>query len=922
MNRSQLIPSRWTKVLIIGFFLLILNSAYLISFGSPTMFYIGNVLLHITLGLALTVALAILLPRWWKFYVTLEFGVWQAGQLFLAPAVVTGIWLMFVGGTRPNRWLLTTHIVIASVSCISVIFHLILELKFWRRTSTIILFVAIIFPIGVLIFRQYLPNPDYLVKNPINDVPTSMYEEGGGSNSPFFPSSSETATGQLIPTNFFLTSQTCAASGCHPDTYQQWHQSAHHFSSFNNQWYRKSIVYMQDVNGIQSSKFCGGCHDPAILFNGTMDRPIRENIHTPEAQAGLACTACHSIERVKDTVGNGGYVIKYPPLHEIAASKNPFVRQLHNYLIRLDPEPHRRSFLKPFHYQNTAEFCSTCHKVHLDEPINNFRWFRGFNTYDQWQSSGVSHQGALSFYYPEKPMKCTDCHMPLVDSQDAANINGKIHSHRFPAANTALPFVNRHQEQLETVKSFLQNDQVTVDIFAVNDGNRVIPVEETILQPGQDVRVEVVVRTRNVGHHFPAGTIDAFNIWLELKATNESGEVIFWSGYIEAKDGNGPVDPSAHFYKSYPIDAHGNPINKRNAWAARTVVYNRTIPPGAADTVHFRLKIPENCGDKITLQARLNHRKFNWWHTQWAYAGIRDPDDTDFALDKSYDDGQWIFSGDTSQVAGKVKQIPNLPIVTMAEDLVTIPVGDKNHTSGSKATASESSPIKLDNTNRMRERWNDYGIGLLLQGDLKGAESAFLKVTELEPEYLDGWINIARCRIAEGNVKGAQEMLDQAMKIQETLDPQNPHRAKVHYFYALSLKPYGRYDEALNHLRQAANQFPRDKIVRNEIGRLLYLQRKYNQAIKELKKTLAVDPENLNAHYNLMLCYRAAGNKIEATRAEKLYRRFKTDESMDRITGLARRADSEANRERQPVHVHTSSYGRSQATPSVPVPEQ
>ena len=81
--------------------------------------------------------------------------------------------------------------------------------------------------------------------------------------------------------------------------------------------------------------------------------------------------------------------------------------------------------------------------------MNNFRWFRGFNTYDQWQTSGVSHQGALSFYYPEKALDCVDCHMPLVDSQDAGNVKGRIHSHRFPAANTALPFVNHHQEQLE-----------------------------------------------------------------------------------------------------------------------------------------------------------------------------------------------------------------------------------------------------------------------------------------------------------------------------------------------------------------------------------------------------------------------------------------------------------------------------------------
>ena len=174
------------------------------------------------------------------------------------------------------------------------------------------------------------------------------------------------------------------------------------------------------------------------------------------------------MEKVKDTMGNSGYVIKYPPLHEMAASENSAIRKLHNYLIRLDPEPHKKSFLKPFHRQNTAEFCSTCHKVHLDVPVNNFRWFRGFDDYDQWQMSGISHQGALSFYYPEAPKKCVDCHMPLVPSKDAANIDGKVHSHRFPAANTALPFVNKHDEQLKATIDFLQNNQVTVDIFALS----------------------------------------------------------------------------------------------------------------------------------------------------------------------------------------------------------------------------------------------------------------------------------------------------------------------------------------------------------------------------------------------------------------------------------------------------------------------
>ncbi|MEE9268918.1 MAG: multiheme c-type cytochrome, partial [Candidatus Krumholzibacteria bacterium] len=624
-----------TKLLLYGFFLLLLNSAYLVSFGDPTLFYIGNVFIHVLLGVGLVIpAIGFLRGRF-----THLSPLGRASVVCLAIGVASGGYLMVVGATTPNRWLLVVHIVSVTLGTILLVGHL-LTLAARRQASArtesshsvyqrtaraagIVLVVAILFPVVATIIQHYRPNPDYLIRNPLSP-PTSMYEEGGGTGGPFFPASVETYSGDLIPTDFFLTSETCAASGCHPDIYEQWNESAHHFASFNNQWYRKAITYMQDVNGIQPSKWCGGCHDLAVLLNGVMDRPIRENVHTPAAQAGLACTGCHSIEKVKDTMGNNGYVIKYPPLHRIAASDNPIIRSLHNYLIRLDPQPHKNSFLKPFHRQNKAEFCSTCHKVHLDEPVNNFRWFRGFDEYDQWQSSGVSHQGALSFYYPAAPKQCNDCHMPLVPSRDAGNINGSVHSHRFPAANTALPFVNKHDKQLETVTEFLQADKVTVDVFALapatpiqrtgqagvtgrasmfsmvgeTDERRgpsgsvtditktVAPVDRAhaTVQRGEEVRIDVVVRTRDVGHRFPAGTIDAFDIWLELKATDENGKVVFWSGRIEAVDGNGPVDEGAHFYRGYLLDEHGNLINKRNAWATRTVLYARTIPPGAADT--------------------------------------------------------------------------------------------------------------------------------------------------------------------------------------------------------------------------------------------------------------------------------------------------------------------------------------------------
>ena len=154
-----------------------------------------------------------------------------------------------------------------------------------------------------------------------------------------------------------------------------------------------------------------------------------------------------------------------------------------------------------------------------------------------------------------------------------------------------------------------------------------------------------------------------------------------------------------------------------------------------------------------------------------------------------------------------------------------------------------------------KERWNDYGIGLLRQGDLKGAEVAFLKVVKIAPNYMDGYVNIARCRIQEGNHSSAEEVLKKAQELQEKLHPKNPNRAKVDYFYALTQKSQGKYDVALRHLHIAAKQFPRDKRVRNEIGRILYLERRYAEATKEFEKTLEVDPEDVDAHYHLSLIH-------------------------------------------------------------------
>ena len=922
---------------------LVISAVYLYTFPQPNIFYAGVVLLHALGGVVVTILLIPLLFR----RLSNKSFVARAGWCLVAAGAALGLVLIKTGTPRTELKWLYLHIVISLVGV-----GLLIADKLGQRAgfassaiaavlrTAICLAVIAVLGYGARYLRESWQRSGR-IQNP-GMPPDNMNGEGDGPEGLFFPSSAQVYGKQKIPSKFFMESDSCKR--CHEDIYNQWFSSAHHFSSFNNQWYRKSIEYMQDTIGTKPSKWCGGCHDPAVLYAGLMDTPIKQIMHLPESQAGLGCMMCHSIANVKSTMGQGDFYLEYPKLHELAATQNRLARALHDFMIRLNPEPHRRVFLKPFMRTQTAEFCSSCHKVHLDVPVNHYRWFRGFNEYDNWQASGVSGQGARSFYYPPKPQQCADCHMPAEASKDAGNINGFVHSHRFPGANTALPTANEDADQLKLTEAFLKSGALTVDIFALSPaqqmlksgatsqselattfavgeeaetkitpgaGEGVAPVTAPLnrvqpaLRRGDTVRVDVVVRTRKVGHFFPGGTVDAYDTWLELKAIDDKGQTIFWSGMVEG-DGKGPVEKGAHFYRSLQVDGHGNPINKRNAWATRAVVYVRLIPPGAADTVHYRMSIPENAGNKITLHARLCYRKFSWWGTQFSFVG--EPDEKPGReVTPDYDDRPFVFTKSIKGVSAKQERIPDLPIVTVAENEVTLRVVAHD------APAAEPKTIVQKEE---WQRWNDYGIGLFLQGDLKAAAAAFQKVTEADPNNPDGWVNIGRCAVQEGDMERARTVLEKALALSPTL-------ARANYFYARVLRSEGNDEAAASRLRIVLSQYPRDRVALNDLGRILFLQRKYSDAVTPLQSVLEIDPEDLQAHYNLMLCYNGLGNERLAKDHQARYMRFKADESSQAITGPYRQAHPEDNNERQAIHEHMSvpllALNRKQAKERAPI---
>jgi tetratricopeptide (TPR) repeat protein len=197
------------------------------------------------------------------------------------------------------------------------------------------------------------------------------------------------------------------------------------------------------------------------------------------------------------------------------------------------------------------------------------------------------------------------------------------------------------------------------------------------------------------------------------------------------------------------------------------------------------------------------------------------------------------------------------------------------------------------------QRWNDYGIGLLLQGDLKAAQAAFEKITEIDPKNPDGWLNIGRAALQEGDVVRARAVLDKALAL-------DPKLARTNFFYGSLMKSTGDYDQAVAHFQTVLAQYPHDRVALNNLGRVFFLQRKYSDAVKVLQQVLVVDPEDLQAHYNLMLCYNGLGEEKMAKEHQARYLRFKADEAAQAITGPYRQLNPEDNNERQGIHEHVS----------------
>jgi len=669
---------------------------------------------------------------------------------------------------------------------------------------------------------------------------------------PFAPSNAMSVTGTFIPGEKFVASTRCGT--CHTDAHAQWRQSAHG-NAFREPFYQKNVKDLQSQKGIEFTRHCESCHNPPALFSGSLTK--NSKVKRPFDDDGVSCISCHSIQAANGR-GIGGYMMGEPALL-VKEDGTRLLAEVTDQQVLDDIPSHRRAMMRPL--LKSAEFCAACHKSQVPRELNDYKFIRAFAVGDEYQMSSFSKESPHPYYVRDKET-CNSCHMkrepaPLFDV--SAKL-GKLASHRWAAANNAIPVFYKWPAQLDAVNKFLENDAVGIDIFAIRRKSPGTSGEEFIapvnrssfsIKPADRITAEVVITNKNIGHSFPPELRDFYEAFVEFVVTDESGKTLYQSGFIKP---NGYLDESAHNYKTYLVKTDGSYNDKHHIWRTRGIAQNNLIQSGRSDVARYQFRVPSDAAGPLHLKTRVQYRRFTRVFS-------------DYVLGKSVD----------------------YPIVTMASAEYVLRLGDN-----APVPAGEIPKNAMPDW----RRWNNYGIAMMDQKQYPLAIDAFIHAAALDEKYRQA----AQVNQAIGLIE--LDQYDRAATLLDAVVRANPENMRALFQQARVFIRRGQLDEAEVNIRRVLAAFPRDRLSLQQLGELCKIKHDYQAARECYEKILAIDPEDLGAHYNLMLLFRKLGMKEEAKREGKIFAELKDDPSTLPLANMFLRKHPEMSNESVFWHIH------------------
>lgn len=698
-------------------------------------------------------------------------------------------------------------------------------------------------------------------------APTATTASAGAPPAPILPrpgtplAPAQTELTGAVTGDTVTETESCA--GCHADAAAQWRSSAHAFGSFNNPIYRVVVDRFRADVGKDASRFCGGCHDVALLVDGAMSGEVAPT--DPRAHGGITCRVCHGVESVRPD-GNGSYVLASSPI--------PIPRDGDDESLRAHKA---RMALAPL---RTAQMCGTCHRSFLSPETGNPAHLVGQDELGAWQRSAYAGSLAARIDEPVEAAECRTCHMPLeaAPQGDAAAKGGRIRSHRFAGANTWLAAMRGDAAQIEAVRAMLRGAaSIDVAVAVAADGTRTLPADGAPVRPGQPITLDVVVRNERAGHRFPGGVVDAQDTWIEIEVRDARGKRLAEAGTGEEATGE---DRSAHRLRAVQGDEHGTPQLVRETQRFRAPIFNHTIAPRDAEIVRYRLDVPASLQPSqlpLRVTARLRHRARDLAIARAACADAKTSRGAAFAREAARRNG--------------------VPMDACAAE----PITEVATTEIRLGDGSTPPPGAMAAWRRLY----DHGLGLLhaLQEDVDSARPSLERALDAAPpgaERERAMIlhALAQVAIREGRTEEALQRLDDA----QALLPDQP---AVPHARGEALGNVWRWRDAVAPLQQAALASPLDDVLWSHLAGAEGSADDPRAALEATAHGLALAPRDADMlRVQALALERLGAPADEIARAREAFARWRPPDDAPAVKNGCSRQFPWCALERLPVHVH------------------
>lgn len=307
--------------------------------------------------------------------------------------------------------------------------------------------------------------------------------------------------------------ETCAQ--CHPKHYEQWSGSMHAYAAEDPVFLAMNRRGQRDTNG-ELGDFCVQCHAPMAIELGLVIGGDFDPAALPPAAKGITCYFCHNVESVTRDHNNGLVLAMDQTMR--GGVKDPTENPAH--FSKYDELMAGQT--------NNSTMCGSCHDVVTPGGVHIER------TFAEWKTTvfALPNPTPQSFLH----QTCSTCHMePTTEviaegsGFDVKSRDYQFHEHMWPGVDVALtPF-----PQIDEQRAAVQKDlDAAVQIVGLRPLGSREPMGGICVEQTDGGVITVRVDTPSVGHMFPSGVAEDRRAWIETKAYNANGDVIWSSGVV------------------------------------------------------------------------------------------------------------------------------------------------------------------------------------------------------------------------------------------------------------------------------------------------------------------------------------------------------------------------------------------------------